>query len=133
MTIRILALVLLLAGCAEIPRVVLDRASELSAALNGAYRVRVEGPAVVSLAPRLTLQLQPGIAFVPPAEGARLLRALGKPVRAGLLGVVVADSSNGGTESAALYARGERGADIPELDVAGWESAPALGLLAPRQ
>jgi uncharacterized membrane-anchored protein len=101
-------------------------------ALAAAQRVRVNGPAEVLLAPRLTLRLQPGLAFVPPAEGERLLRALGKPVRAGLLGVVVADAV-GGTESAALYARAAGAPGIPELEVAGWEPAPALGLLAPRQ
>ena len=131
MAIRAFALAVLLAGCAPAPPLPQDLAAELRAAVEAARRTRTEGPGEVRLAERMTLNLQAGVAFVPAAEGARLLRALGRPAREGLLGVVITQVA-GGTEATALYARSERLPGIPELDIAGWEPAPGLAPLAPR-
>lgn len=107
---------------------------ELEAAIAAAQRARVSGPARVQLADRTVLLVSWNRSFIPPAEGERLLRALGesgtaRPVspKARLLGVVV-HSDREGTEVAALYARGP--GSLPLLDVAGWRPAPALAALA---
>ena len=98
---------------------------ELRAAIEAARRVKTGGPAEVRLADRTVLLLQAGLEFIPPAQGERLLRAMGGVPGERLLGVVVGGEP-GTAEVAAIYARDRRDPALPELRIAGWNAAPAL-------
>ena len=119
----------LLAGCSSFGFVASWPDPALRGAVESARLARVDGPAEVRLAGRTVLLLQAGLTYVPPAEGERLLRTIGAPARDLLLGVLVA----GGTEAstvAAIYAGKSGGDGILEIEVAGWNPAPALRLSA---
>lgn len=113
-----------LAGCAPFVLHAPDSNAELRAALSAARRVAIGGPAEVRLADRTVLQLDAGFAFIPPAEGGRLLRASGRRTREYLLGVVVVSAPDA-ADIAALYSM-DRDPALPELRLDGWTSAPAL-------
>ena len=66
-----------LAACTQLPYTAPDTHSELRAAIEAARRVKTGGPAEVRLAERTVLLLQAGLEFIPPAQGGRLLRAMG--------------------------------------------------------
>ena len=112
-----------LGACAPYTARVPDAAPDLRSAIEAAHQARIDGPADVRIAGRMVLRLQAGVAYVPPAEGERLLRSMGGRPRGKILGVVV----SGGSEIAVVYAKDPLVRDIPELEVAGWDQAPELG------
>lgn len=116
-----------LAACTHVPTTEPDTRSylELRAAMAAAHAARIHGPREVRLAGRMMLRLQEGLVYIPPAQGERLLRAVGKIPRQRLLGVLVVGASDT-TWVAVLYAREQGMPGIPELDVAGWDHVPAL-------
>ena len=116
-----------LAGCAQWIRQASD--AERPAAIEAARAARVDGPAEVRLDGGAVLLLQAGLSYVPPAEGGRLLRAIGGRERERLLGVVVA-AADQDSKVAALYAGTSRFDKIPEVEVVGWSHAPALRVSA---
>lgn len=114
-----------LAACTHFPYTAPGTHAELRSAIEAAHKARIDGPGEVRLAERMALQLQAGLVYIPPAEGERLLRAMGQRTRDKLLGVVVTGAFDT-ARLAALYAREERQPGIPELEAAGWTYAPAL-------
>ncbi|KRR25540.1 hypothetical protein CQ14_17875 [Bradyrhizobium lablabi] len=74
-----------------------SRKAELAAAWKAASTVAVGGPKDVSLIDQAALKLPSGRFFVPKAEAARILRALGNVVNdASLVGLVVGNGANDG-------------------------------------
>lgn len=97
---------------------------DLQRAIETAHAARIDGPANIRIAGRMVLRLQAGHAYVPPAEGERLLRSMGERPRGKILGVVV--SGGAGTEIAVVYAKDQLIPGMPDLEVAGWNQAPEL-------
>ncbi len=62
--------------------------AELDAAFAAAKQTAVQGPAEVKLADQAALKLPEGFVYVPPAEGKRIMTAMGNRAGAGLLGLV---------------------------------------------
>jgi len=62
--------------------------AEIEAAFEAAKQTAVQGPSDVKLADQATLKLPEGFVYVPPAEGQRIMTAMGNRVGAGLLGLV---------------------------------------------
>ena len=114
-----------LAGCAQIPWHTPESDAELRSAVAAAHEARIDGPAQVRIAGRTVLQLQIGLVYIPPAAGERLLRAIGERPLKEILGLVISSVPDS-TEIAVLYARNERIPGIPDLEIAGWNAAPAL-------
>jgi len=71
------------------------RKAELSAALQAASAAGTSGPSDIALIDQATLKLPAGFFFMPKAEGARVLRALGNVVNdEGFVGLVVGTHQN---------------------------------------
>ncbi len=69
--------------------------AEIDAAFEAAKQTAVQGPSDVKLADQATLKVPEGFVYVPPAEGKRIMTAMGNRVGAGLLGLVFpGDDSN---------------------------------------
>lgn len=62
--------------------------AEIEAAFEAAKQTAVQGPSDVKLADQATLKLPEGFVYVPPAEGKRIMTAMGNRVGTGLLGLV---------------------------------------------
>jgi uncharacterized membrane-anchored protein len=62
--------------------------AEIEAAFEAAKQTAVQGPSDVKLADQATLKVPEGFVYVPPAEGKRIMTAMGNRVGAGLLGLV---------------------------------------------
>ncbi len=62
--------------------------AEIEAAFEAAKPAAVPGPSEVKLTDQATLKLPEGFVYVPPAEGKRIMTAMGNRVGAGLLGLV---------------------------------------------
>ena len=62
--------------------------AEIEAAFEAAKQTAVQGPSDVKLADQATLKLPEGFVYVPPAEGKRIMTAMGNRAGAGLLGLV---------------------------------------------
>ena len=62
--------------------------AEIDAAFEAAKQTAVQGPSDVKLADQATLKVPEGFVYVPPAEGKRIMTAMGNRVGAGLLGLV---------------------------------------------
>ena len=70
------------------------RQQELTAAIQAAVKAGTRGPADVPLLDQATLHLPEDMLFVPPEEGARLLRAWGNRVPANPVGLVLGTKQN---------------------------------------
>ena len=66
--------------------------AEMKAAIEAAQKAQVSGPSDVKLADQAVLKLPQGFVYVPPAEGQKLLTAMGNRVGDGLLGLIFPDS-----------------------------------------
>ena len=117
------SLVASLSACAPIGVRTSDADLELRSAIESAHHARIEGQADVRVAGRMVLRLQPGLTYIPPAQGERLLRSIGEHPRQGMLGVVIA-TLPASTEMVALYARERLASGIPEIELVGWKEAP---------
>jgi len=62
--------------------------AEIEAAFEAAKQTAVQGPSDVKLADQATLKLPEGFVYVPPAEGQRIMAAMGNRAGSGLLGLV---------------------------------------------
>lgn len=114
----------LLSACAPFAFRAPDKDLDLQRAIETAHSVRIDGPAEVRIAGRMVLRLQAGLAYVPSAEGERLLRAMGQRPSGKILGVVVSGGAQ--TEIAVVYAKDPLIRGLPDLEVAGWNQAPEL-------
>lgn len=66
-----------------------DRAqAEMQAAIEAAGKTKVNGPSDIKLIDQAVLKLPKGFLYVPPAEGAKLLSAMGNRPGEGLLGLI---------------------------------------------
>jgi uncharacterized membrane-anchored protein len=119
------SLVASLGACAPFAFRAPDTDLELRSAIEIAHQARIDGPAAVRIAGRMVLRLQAGLIYIPPAEGERLLRSIGERPRQGMLGMVIADVSDS-TEFVVVYAKDHLISGIPELELAGWQQAPAF-------
>ena len=124
-------LVALVVACAPVPAAP-PAVDDLDSAIEAARRARVRGPTEVLLAGRTTLLVQAGVAWIPPAEGRRLLRALGVAAKGEIAGLALF-TGDGDVSFAILYWREGGSEDIPEFGADGWTRAPALDALRPRQ
>jgi uncharacterized membrane-anchored protein len=77
---------------AEAQGPVKDRQAEAQAAIEAAQKVQVLGPADVKLTDQALLKLPQGYAYVPAAEGSRLMAVMGNRVGEGMLGLVFPNS-----------------------------------------
>ena len=68
--------------------------AERDAAFAAADKAATRGPSDVKLADQATLKLPKGYAYVPPAEGGRVLTAMGNRPGEGLLGLVFPESDD---------------------------------------
>src|SRR5947207_14026571 len=69
--------------------------SELDAAFDAAAKVAQRGPGEVKLGEYAVLKLKEGYVYVPPAESARLMLAMGNRTGEGLLGTVFPTGKSG--------------------------------------
>jgi len=92
-------------------------------ALNAARRVRVDGPAEVQLGDRTKLRLEEGQSYIPPAEGVRLLRAMGNRPGEEVLGVVVHDDRR---QTWYLVLSAKDPLPRGRIGVDGWHRAPEM-------
>lgn len=79
-------------GPAPAPPTAEERQAEVKAAWAAALEASTRGPAKVGLRDQADLDLPQGEAFIPEAEGARVLRAYGNVVGENLVGVVAGTS-----------------------------------------
>ena len=121
----IASLALLLTACAATPYRWSIENAELRSAIGAASEATIRGPALVRLAPKTVLELQADLVFVPPAEGVRLLRAIGQGRESKLLGLVISYGSHAPLV-AAIYTTSRTDSEIPEIEVVGWNRSPAL-------
>jgi uncharacterized membrane-anchored protein len=127
--------------------------AELKAAIEAAQKAQVPGPSDVKLADQATLKLPKGFVYIPPAEGQKLLNAMGNRVGDGLLGLVFPDSDSqwfvamrflksgyikdddarewktdellqGLKEGTEESNKERRARGYPEIEVTGWVEAP---------
>jgi uncharacterized membrane-anchored protein len=68
--------------------------AEMKAAIEAAQRAQVLGPSDVKLADQAMLKLPKGFVYIPPAEGQKLLTAMGNRGGEGLLGLIFPDSDS---------------------------------------
>jgi uncharacterized membrane-anchored protein len=66
--------------------------AELKAAIEAAQKAQVPGPSDIKLADQAVLKLPKNFVYIPPAEGQRLMQAMGNRVGEGLLGLIFPDS-----------------------------------------
>src|SRR5688572_22824649 len=128
--------------------------AELEAAFSAAQKVHTRGPSNVPLADQAVLKLPEGFVYIPPAEGARLLTAMGNRVGDGLLGLIFPSSQEDWLVVLQLEKAGfikdedaktwnvddllsgikagtdeankdRRSRGIPEMEIIGWVEAPA--------
>jgi uncharacterized membrane-anchored protein len=89
-------------------------------ALDGTYRA--EGPAKIQVAPFTRLSIARSLIYLPPDEGARLLRELGERPGAEVLGVVLTDEAT--PRMMILFAKSRDARGRPEVELVGWDEAP---------
>ena len=116
---------LLLSACAAPPNRWFTPDPALLSAIVAAQEKTIHGPATVRVASKMLLYLQADLAFIPPAHGERLLRAIGQARQAKLLGIVISDRSPGAV-IAVIYAADSGESGFPELEVVGWKETPEL-------
>ena len=127
--------------------------AEMQAAIDAARKAQVGGPSDVKLADQAVLKLPKGFVYVPPAEGQRLLKAMGNRTGDGLLGLIFPDSDaewfvamrftksgyikdddakewkvdellSGLKEGTEESNKERRARGFPEIEVVGWVEAP---------
>ena len=150
----IAALVAALLQCAAWAQPNPQAQAEARAAIEAAQKTKVSGPSDVKLGDQAVLKLPQAYVFVPPAEGGRLLKAMGNHPSEGLLGLVfpegpgewlvvmsfvkagyVKDDDARDWKADELLANLREGTEqanaerrtrgFPELEIAGWVEAPA--------
>src|SRR5258705_11584951 len=127
--------------------------AEMQAAIDAAQKAQVSGPSDVKLADQAVLKLPQGFLYIPPAEGQKLLTAMGNRVGDGLLGLIFPDSNaewfvamrfmksgyikdddakewktdellSGLKEGTEESNKERRARGFPEIEVVGWVEAP---------
>ena len=127
--------------------------AEMQAAIDSAQKAQVSGPSDVKLTDQAVLKLPQGFLYIPPAEGQKLLTAMGNRVGDGLLGLIFPDSNaewfvamrfmksgyikdddakewktdellSGLKEGAEESNKERRARGYPEIEVVGWIEAP---------
>jgi uncharacterized membrane-anchored protein len=68
--------------------------AEMRAAIEAAQKAQVPGPSDIKLADQAVLKLPKGFVYIPPAEGQKLLTAMGNRGGEGLLGLIFPDSDS---------------------------------------
>ena len=91
-------------------------------ALDGSRRA--EGPAEIRLAPYTLLKVARTLIFLPPAEGLKLMQALGERPGAEVLGVVLANTEET-PRMLVIFAKSRDARGMPEIELVGWDEAPA--------
>jgi len=128
--------------------------AEMQAAIEGARKAQVTGPSDVKLGDQAKLSLPAGFVFIPPAEGNKLLTAMGNRAGEGMLGLIFPESDaqwfvamrffksgyikddeakewktdellKGLKEGTEASNKERRTRGYPEIEVAGWIEAPA--------
>lgn len=154
-------MVLLLPGAAWAQNAQSAARAEWDAALSAARKARVGGPSEVKLADQATLKLPRGFIYIPPAEGKRLLVAMGNRIGNNVLGLVFpaseaqwfvvmqyhksgyikdddarewkTDELLKGLRDGTEQSNAERRTrGIPEVEIVGWVEAPAYDPAAHR-
>ena len=96
--------------------------------MDAANAARVDGPAKVKIAGRTDFFVQPGVVFVPGPQAERLLRAIGeRPTKQVLCLLIYATPAR--ADRAILYSRSRPAAEMPEVELSGWQEAPELWAL----
>ena len=90
-------------------------------ALDGTYRT--EGPAKIDLAPFTRLTIARTLIYLPPAEGVKLMAALGERPGAEVLGVVLTDEAT--PHMMIVFAKSRDARGRPDVELVGWDEAPA--------
>ena len=127
--------------------------AEMQAAIDSAQKAQVSGPSDVKLTDQAVLKLPQGFLYIPPAEGQKLLTAMGNRVGDGLLGLIFPDSNaewfvamrfmksgyikdddakewktdellSGLKEGTEESNKERRARGYPEIEVVGWIEAP---------
>jgi len=92
-----------------------------SCALDGTNRA--EGPARIRIAPYTQLDMPRNLVFLPPAEGVKLMHALGERPGHEVLGVVLTDEPT--PRMLIIFAKSRDARGVPEVELVGWDEAPA--------
>ena len=87
-----------------------------------------EGPVEVELAPRVSLKVPRYLAYLPPEDGVKLMRALGERPGAEVLGVIVT-RTEAPPRMMIIFAKFRDAQGSPELDFVGWDEVPQIGSL----
>jgi uncharacterized membrane-anchored protein len=85
-----------------------------------------EGPVEVHLAPRISLKVPRHLAYLPPEDGVKLMRALGERPGAEVLGVIVT-RSDAPPRMMIIFAKSRDAQGVPALDFVGWDEVPQIG------
>lgn len=98
-----------------------DSAKEFEAASLAAEAARIAGPQQVMLGNQAQLALPDGFAFIPAAEGARLMRAMGNQTDSSFMGLIVGERMAG-----FMTVRYEAAGYIKDDDARDWDADALL-------
>ncbi|MCZ4306164.1 DUF2167 domain-containing protein [Zoogloeaceae bacterium G21618-S1] len=98
-----------------------DTANELEAASMAATAAQIAGPQQVVLGKQAQLALPEGFAFIPAAEGARLMRAMGNQTDDGFMGLIIGDRMAG-----FISVRYDAAGYIKDDDARDWDAEALL-------
>jgi uncharacterized membrane-anchored protein len=84
-----------------------------------------EGPAEIQVTPRISLKLPRTLAFLPAADGLKLMHALGERPGAEVLGVVVT-RAEGTPRMMIIFAKARDAQGVSDVELVGWDEVPAI-------
>ncbi|TVO64978.1 DUF2167 domain-containing protein [Denitromonas ohlonensis] len=114
-------LAILALGCVIPSLAQADTANELEAASIAATAAQITGPQHVMLGNQAQLALPNGFAFIPAAEGARLMRAMGNQTDDGFMGLVIGEQMAG-----FMSVRYDAAGYIKDDDARDWDAEALL-------
>jgi uncharacterized membrane-anchored protein len=97
---------------------------EFDAASAAAQAARVEGPSRIALRDQAVLDLPAGFSYIPVAQAARLMHAMGNPTDNGFMGLVVGEAMNG-----FVSIRHEESGHVRDDDARDWNASELLNNL----
>ena len=80
----------------------------------------------MTLGPRLSIKVPRHLAYLPPADGLKLMHALGERPGAEVIGVIVTRAEPT-PRMMIIFATSRDAQGMPELDFVGWDEVPEIG------
>jgi len=98
-----------------------DLDTEYEAAVQAVRNAQQPGPTSVKIGHQATLEVPDHFAFIPAAEGARLMRAMGNQTSEGFMGLVISDTMSG-----FMTVRFDKAGYIKDDDARDWDADALL-------